>query len=52
MTALAKALSWATGIGADHYSAQLRTIAMFFGVVLFVWLLFATYGLDLSPGFF
>jgi hypothetical protein len=25
---------------------------MFCGVVLFVWLLFATYGLDLSPGFF
>jgi hypothetical protein len=32
--------------------AQLKTIAMFCGFVLFVWLLFATYGLDLSPGFF
>ena len=52
MTALAKALSWATGIDADYYSAQLKTIAMFCGFVLFVWLLFATYGLDLSPGFF
>jgi uncharacterized membrane protein len=52
MTALAKALSWATGIDADYYSAQLKTIAIFCGVVLFVWLLFATYGLDLSPGFF
>jgi hypothetical protein len=34
------------------YSAQLKTIAMFCGFVLFVWLLFATYGLNLSPGFF
>jgi hypothetical protein len=52
MTALAKALSWATGIDADYYYAQLKTIAIFCGVVLFVGLLFATYGLDLSPGFF
>jgi hypothetical protein len=29
-----------------------KTIVMFCGVVLFVSLLFATYGLDLSPGFF
>ena len=52
MIALAKALSRATGIDADYYSAQLKTIAMFCGVVLAVALLFATYGLDLSPGFF
>ena len=52
MIALAKALSWATGIDADYYTEQLKTIAKFCGVVLFVWLLFATYGLDLSPGFF
>jgi hypothetical protein len=50
--ALAKALSRATGIDADYYSEQLKTIAMLCGAVLFVWLLFATYGLDLSPGFF
>ena len=47
-----QALSWATGIDADYYSAQLKTIAKFCGAALFVWLLFATYGLDLSPGFF
>ena len=52
MIALTKALSWATGINADYYSAQLKTIAKFCGAALFVWLLFATYGLDLSPGFF
>jgi hypothetical protein len=52
MIALTKALSWATGIDADYYSAQLKTIAKFCGAALFVWLLFATYGLDLSPGFF
>ena len=52
MIALSKALSRATGIDADYYYEQLKTIAKFCGVVLFVWLLFATYGLDLSPGFF
>ena len=31
---------------------KLKTIAKFCGAALFVWLLFATYGLDLSPGFF
>ena len=30
----------------------LRIVALFFGAGVFVWLLFATYGLDLSPGFF
>jgi hypothetical protein len=45
-------LSRATVIDADYYSAQLKTIAIFCGVVLFVSLLFATYGLDLSPGLF
>jgi hypothetical protein len=48
----AKTLSRATGIDADYYSRQLKTIAVFCGVGLFVFLLFATYGLDLSPGFF
>jgi hypothetical protein len=49
---LSKAFAWATGIDADYCSAQLRTFAISCGVVLFVSLLFATYGLDLSPGFF
>jgi hypothetical protein len=52
MIALAKAFSRATGIDADYYSAQLKTFAMICGAVLAVALLFATYGLDLSPGFF
>ena len=52
MTAFAKTLSRATGIDADLYSEQLKIIAMICGGVLFVLLLFATYGLDLSPGFF
>jgi hypothetical protein len=30
----------------------LKHVAMFCGAGLFVWLLIATYGLDLSPGFF
>jgi hypothetical protein len=34
------------------YIETLKTIAMFCGVGLTVWLLRATYGLDLSPGFF
>lgn len=52
MIALSKALSRATGIDADYYHEQLKTIAKFCGVVLFLFLLFATYGLDLSWGFF
>jgi hypothetical protein len=52
MIALAKAFSQATGIDADYYAAQLRIFAIFCGIALFVLLLFATYGLDLSPGFF
>ena len=38
--------------GTEIVAESLKTIAMFCGVGLFVWLLFATYGLDLSPGFF
>jgi hypothetical protein len=52
MIAFANAMSRATGIDADYYFAQLKTAAIFCGVVLFVSLLFATYGLDLSPGLF
>ena len=50
MTALAQALSRASGtqIGAE----TLRIVAMFSGVGLFVSLLFASYGMDLSAAFF
>ena len=51
MAALAKALSRATGIDADYWYAQLKTIALICGVGLFVWLLCATYGL-FEPRFF
>jgi hypothetical protein len=49
MIALAKAFSRAIGIGAGYYSARLKRFAGFCAVVLFVLLLLATYGLDLSP---
>jgi hypothetical protein len=52
MIALANAFSRATGIDADYYAAQLKTVATACGAALFVWLMFATYGLDLSSGFF
>jgi len=50
MAALARALSRASGTNVDV--ATLKTIAIFCGVGLFASLLFTTYGLDLSPGFF
>jgi hypothetical protein len=50
MAAIVRAVSRAFGDDADIKS--LKTVAMFCGVGLFVSLLFATYGLDLSPGFF
>jgi hypothetical protein len=50
MAAVARALSRASGTNVDVES--LKTVAMFCGVGLFVSLLFATYGLDLSAGFF
>jgi hypothetical protein len=37
---------------APVYIEALKTIAMVCGVGLTVWLLLATYSLDLSPGFF
>ena len=50
MTALVQALSH---ISATEVRAEpLKIIAIFCGVGLFVSLLFASYGLDLSPGFF
>jgi hypothetical protein len=50
MTAIARVLSRVSGtqIGVE----TLKTIAMLCGVSLTVSLLFASYGLDLSPGFF
>ena len=50
MTAIAKVLSRASGMEVEVET--LKTIAMFCGVGLFVSLLFATCGLDLSAGFF
>ena len=50
MAAIVASLSRATGI--DTEVAMFKTVVMFCGVGLFVSLLFATYGLDLSPGFF
>jgi len=47
MAAIVASLSRAT-----RTIATLKTVAMFCGVGLFVSLLCATYGLDLSPGFF
>ncbi|SHL90996.1 hypothetical protein SAMN05444159_7163 [Bradyrhizobium lablabi] len=50
MTAIARVLSRVSGTQVDV--EILKTIAMFCGVGLFVSLLLATYGLDLSAGFF
>jgi hypothetical protein len=50
MAAIAGALSHTIGIDVDVQS--LRGILLFCAGGLFVSLLFATYGLDLSPGFF
>jgi hypothetical protein len=55
MAALARAFSYVSGVdvpGADIQTDILKTIAIFCGAALFVSLLFASYGLDLSPGFF
>jgi hypothetical protein len=50
MAVIGKALSGASGKAVEVET--LKTIAMFCGVGLLVSLLFATYGLDLSTGFF
>jgi hypothetical protein len=50
MAAIAKVLSRASGTEVDVETV--KTLVMFCGVGLMVSLLFATYGLDLSPGFF
>jgi len=50
MAAIARTFFRALDLDADVET--LKTIAMFCGVGLFVSLLVASYGLDLSPGFF
>lgn len=50
MAAIAKVLSRASGTDIDLQT--LKILAIFCGAGLFVSLLFASYGLDLSPGFF
>jgi hypothetical protein len=51
MTTLARVFSSYVS-GVDVQTEILKTIAIFCGAGLFVSLLFASYGLDLSPGFF
>jgi hypothetical protein len=51
MTAIARVLSRRLPAGKADIEA-LKTIAMFCGVGLLVSLMLASYGLDLSPGFF
>jgi hypothetical protein len=50
MTAIASALSHATGTHVDVDT--LRTVTIFCGVGLVISLCCVSYGLDLSPGFF
>jgi hypothetical protein len=50
MASIAKVFSRASGT--DINAAALKTAAVICSTVLFVWLLTATYGLDLSVGFF
>jgi hypothetical protein len=50
MTALVQALSRSSG--SDLGTETLKIVAVFCGAGLFVSLLLASYGLDLSPGFF
>jgi hypothetical protein len=50
MTAIAQTISRLSGIKVDVDS--LKLVLLFCAAGLFVSLLFVTYGLDLSPGFF
>ena len=50
MATIARVLSRASGTDVDVET--LKTLVIFCGVGLFVSLLFASYGLDLSAGFF
>jgi hypothetical protein len=51
MTALIQALSRFSNTS-NIETETLKLLAMFCGAGLFISLLFASYGLDLSPGFF
>jgi hypothetical protein len=51
MTALVQALS-RLSTGTDIETGTLKALALLCGAGLFVSVLFASYGLDLSPGFF
>jgi hypothetical protein len=51
MAALVQALSRLSA-STNVETETLKLLAIFCGAGLFVWILFATYGLDLSPGFF
>ena len=51
MTALVRALARLSG-DTNIETEILKALAFFCGACLFVAILFATYGLDLSPGFF
>ena len=50
MATIARVLSRASGTDVDVET--IKTLGMFCGVVLTVSLMLASYGLDLSPGFF
>jgi hypothetical protein len=49
MSAFAQSFSQASGIQIEELIGPVAKVC---GTVLAVWLLVATYGLDLSPGFF
>jgi hypothetical protein len=49
MSAFAQSFSQASGV---QIGDSLKPVAKVCGAVLAIWLLAATYGLDLSPGFF
>ena len=51
MTALVQAFS-RLSVATDVATETLKVLAVICGAGLFVAVLFATYGLDLSPGFF
>lgn len=52
MTALVQALSRHRATRIETSTDIFKIVELFCGAVLAVWLICATYGLDLSPGFF
>ncbi len=52
MTALVQALSRYSATRTETETNLLTVVALSCGAVLFVFLMYASYGLDLSPGFF